>query len=286
MIILSSYNGCNKVYNEIDFKYNNGILYGGDIMRFNSLVDALLGEFDANNNATYEQLKVTPKMIQQIRNHQILPGKGFIERLSRLTDNSEILQLFKQKSEEFEVPKQLGSKPSVLKILIGVITVGIISGLFTGFGYQPLWLFVLVLIIGLLIVLPIFFNEYWIIGKFEIIGTFFDKNEIKKVLQLLNLKKKYVKSVKYSDVSKAELIYKPKKRMSPFDFTGDYFYMIFDMSTGEKQALNLEKMDSSRLESFVFFLSSKNMIVEDQSGVLEALGHHENLFEHFANVGE
>ncbi|TLQ05132.1 hypothetical protein FEZ51_02525 [Pediococcus stilesii] len=125
-------------------------------MRFNSLIDALLDEFDANNNAAYEQLKVTPKMFQQIKSHQILPGKDFIERLSRLTNNNELLQLFKQKSEEFEVPKQLGSKPSALKILIGVITVGIISGLFTGFGYQPLWLFMLVLIIGLLVVLPIF----------------------------------------------------------------------------------------------------------------------------------
>lgn len=56
MIILSAYNSCNKVYNEIDFKYNSGILCGGDIMRFNSLIDALLDEFDANNNAAYEQL--------------------------------------------------------------------------------------------------------------------------------------------------------------------------------------------------------------------------------------
>lgn len=56
----------------------------------------------------------------------------------------------------------IGGTPIKLShVLIGMIVVIFLSLFLTEFGYQPWWLFLIVLILGVFLTLPACFSPYW-----------------------------------------------------------------------------------------------------------------------------
>ena len=55
----------------------------------------------------------------------------------------------------------VGTPVKLSHVLIGIIVVIFLSLFLTGFGYQPWWLFLIVLILGVFVTLPTCFSSYW-----------------------------------------------------------------------------------------------------------------------------
>lgn len=178
----------------------------------------------------------------------------------------------------------VGNKVNLMRVISAMVFVIFISALFTGFGYQPIWLFLLIVIIGLLITLPVCFNSYWIIKTDGIEIVRFDKNEIIKLEQLLEIKRKEKLVIKYVDISSVKIEYKKKRRNSPFDVTNDYFRMIFTLKDNQNISLPIESSLDKHLVAFTELLSKNDIKVIDPQGIIKLVKHHENLFEHFNTV--
>ncbi|WP_283593942.1 hypothetical protein [Lactobacillus gallinarum] len=59
----------------------------------------------------------------------------------------------------------VGNKPHILSLVLGTIFVVFLALFVTGFGYQPWWVFAIILILGLSITFPACFNQYWSVDK-------------------------------------------------------------------------------------------------------------------------
>ncbi|WP_230318831.1 hypothetical protein [Lactobacillus crispatus] len=55
----------------------------------------------------------------------------------------------------------VGTPVKLSHVLIGIIVVIFLSLFLTGFSYQPWWLFLIVLILGVFVTLPTCFSSYW-----------------------------------------------------------------------------------------------------------------------------
>lgn len=146
-------------------------------------------------------------------------------------------------------------------VLIGIIVVIFLSLFLTGFGYQPWWLFLIVLILGVFVTLPTCFSSYWQIDSKNITSITYDSNDALKLLQLLGLRKNL--------------------RLSPVDFNPDYLDLILDLNKGTKVTLSLGSIDYQKLDSILTLLEDKDIAVHDKQGVQQLLKENKNLFNHF-----
>lgn len=185
------------------------------------------------------------------------------------------------KTEIFKDVLLVGNRISKVRIVCSIIAVIFISVFLTGFGYQPFWLFILVLFIGLFLTLPACFNDYWLIYNDRIVIHNFSKYSFIKLAQLLGLIKMDLVVLKFDDIKSAELEYVTKKRISPFDITGDYFWIHFDLKNETKVTLPVTKDLSSKIPDFVQLLNEHNIIFNDQQQIVKLILQHEDLFTHF-----
>ena len=74
----------------------------------------------------------------------------------------------------------VGNPVKLSHVLIGIIVVIFLSLFLTGFGYQPWWLFLIVLILGVFVTLPTCFSSYWQIDSKNITSITYDSNDARK----------------------------------------------------------------------------------------------------------
>ncbi|WP_297818398.1 hypothetical protein [uncultured Lactobacillus sp.] len=176
----------------------------------------------------------------------------------------------------------IGRQPRISHVIWGILAVVFVSLLFTGFGYQPWWIFLLVLVIGLLITLPVCFRDkYWLMNNSDISIYSYSQNGIVKLLQLLKLRKKSEKTIKYSQIQEAEVIYIKIPRISPFNFNPDTLAIFLTLNDGKRVKLNLDHITFNELQAIYQILNFNNINVFDRQKVLTTLGNNENLFDHF-----
>ena len=77
---------------------------------------------------------------------------------------------------------------------------------FTGFGYQPFWIFLIIFSIGIFVVLPTIFNDYWVIESDGISIKKYSNNDLRKLIDLLT-NKKTSKKINYDGLLSAEKKY-------------------------------------------------------------------------------
>lgn len=124
----------------------------------------------------------------------------------------------------------IGGTPIKLShVLIGMIVVIFLSLFLAEFGYQPWWLFLIVLILGVFLTLPTCFSSYWQIDSKNITSITYDSNDALKLLQLLGLRKKDKQIINLSEIKNASVVYLKNLRLSPIDFDLDYLDLILSL---------------------------------------------------------
>lgn len=175
----------------------------------------------------------------------------------------------------------VGNKVSLKKVIVAVIIIIFVSALLTGFGYQPFWLFLIVMLIGLIFTLPAFFSSYWMIQADKMTIVSFSNNNLLKWAQLLKLKDKQITEVHYSSIKSAQIEYRKKQRFGPFDINNDCLQINFKLKDGQSFSLPIEPDLTTNLGAFSNLLITAGVDVEDRQNVIKILKNGQNLFEHF-----
>lgn len=138
----------------------------------------------------------------------------------------------------------VGTPVKLSHVLIGIIVVIFLSLFLTGFGYQPWWLFLIVLILGVFVTLPTCFSSYWQIDSKNITSITYDSNDALKLLQLLGLRKKDKQIINLSEIKNASVVYLKNLRLS-------YLDLILDLKKGTKVTLSLGSIEYHKLDSIL-----------------------------------
>lgn len=223
------------------------------------------------------KLYISTQAVSKWEKGQSIPS---IENLLSLSDIYDIsVDELIQGSPFFRKPYLVGNKYSLKKGIL-FFCIWFFTCLFlTGFGYQPFWLFLLIFILGILLLFPTIFKDYWIIENNDIIISNFSKRTFKKIPQLLNHTNNNLK-IDYSDISLVKIVYISKTRISPFDFGSDSFYLV--IKTQEREYfLNLNISTKQFLPQFVSFLKRKGICVIDENNIIELLISDTSLYDYF-----
>ena len=193
-----------------------------------------------------------------------------------------------QGSPFFKKPYRVGCKLSLGQVILVIFYWWIINFMVyvALFNIIPRELFVICCIIvnimTLLLMFPEFFDDYWIIENDGIKIKNYSSKNFKKLCQIIgnNLT---CKQINYSDIASAEIIYRTKQRMSPFDISPDAFYLRLD-SNQKIYHLDLSYEPKIFLPQFISYLSRKGVQVMDEHNIVEMLISGKSLYNHFNNL--
>ena len=176
----------------------------------------------------------------------------------------------------------VGHKVNILHVILGLVLVILVSLFMTGFGYQPWWVLGLIILVGIFITLPTCFSGYWQINKNGITVLSYSSNDVMKLMQLLHIKKIYTKSYLFENITKAEITYRKKVRISPLDFNPDFFKLNL---TVNKKVIQLElgNIQAKNLVEIVAILNNHGVAVYDRQQIVGLLEENKSLFNHFHN---
>lgn len=176
----------------------------------------------------------------------------------------------------------VGHKVNILHVILGLVLVILVSLFMTGFGYQPWWVLGLIILVGIFITLPTCFSGYWQINKNGITVLSYSSNDVMKLMQLLHIKKIYTKSYLFENITKAEITYRKKVRISPIDFNPDFFKLNLTVNN-EAIQLELGNIQAKDLVEIVAILNNHGVAVYDRQQIVGLLKENKNLFNHFHN---
>ena len=176
----------------------------------------------------------------------------------------------------------VGHKVNILHVILGLILVILVSLFMTGFGYQPWWVLGFIILVGIFITLPTCFSGYWQINKNGITVVSYSSNDVMKLMQLLHIQKIYTKSYLFENITKAEITYRKKVRISPIDFNPDFFKLNLTVNNKVIQ-LELGNIQAKDLVEIVAILNNHGVAVYDRQQIVGLLEENKSLFNHFHN---
>ena len=176
----------------------------------------------------------------------------------------------------------VGHKVNILHVILGLVLVILVSLFMTGFGYQPWWVLGFIILVGIFITLPTCFSGYWQINKNGITVVSYSSNDVMKLLQLLHIKKIYTKLYLFENITKAEITYRKKVRISPIDFNPDFFKLNLTVNN-EAIQLELGNIQAKDLVEIVAIFNTHGVAVYDRQQIIGLLEENKSLFNHFHN---
>lgn len=180
------------------------------------LLQDILKTLRNTNGYTQEQIAnklfISTQAVSKWEKGSSVPSIDNLLALSDLYDIS--LDELVQGSPYFKKPYLVGNKYNEKKGLLFLTVWLLISLLFTGFGYQPFWIFLIIFSIGIFVVLPTIFNDYWVIESDGISIKKYSNNDLRKLIDLLT-NKKTSKKINYDGLLSAEIIYEKKYGYHP-----------------------------------------------------------------------
>jgi len=248
-------------------------------MAINSRFAKIFDDSGLSDSELAVKLRVNLSDINKLRQNKLYPSKDLLAKISKLA-GKEMASNF-QVDHDIKDGLRVGNKVSPGRMILSILFIIFVSALFTGFGRQPLWLFLLVLYIGLFFTLPGCFQSYWIIHSNSMEHFYFSKYDVIKLAQLLGLTQKFRVEIKYDEIESAQLIYQKRGRTSPFDIQPDDFRINFVLKNGRQKSLMIDHNLELDLKAFVSLLNQENINVYDEQEVLTTMAKGENIFEHF-----
>ncbi|MDB1689314.1 helix-turn-helix domain-containing protein [Enterococcus casseliflavus] len=245
------------------------------------LLQDMLKTLRNTNGYTQEQIAnklfISTQAVSKWENGSSVPTIDNLLALSDLYDVS--LDELVQGSPYFKKPYLVGNKFNEKKGMLFLIAWLLISLLFTGFGYQPFWIFLIIFSIGISVVLPTIFNDYWIIENGGISIKKYSTNDLRKLIEMLT-NHKISKRFNYDSILSAEIIYEKRVRLSPFDFGFDMFYLQISSKDGQ-YSLSFDTSVKNFLPQFMMFLKRRGIEVIDDHNVIELLISGKSLYDFF-----
>lgn len=229
-----------------------------------------------SNQEISNRLDISIAKVELIKSKQLYPNKALAQK---------IIQFSKQKvsltppvvADDF----QFGQPIKLKRVIFSIILIIFVSLLFTGFGYQPFWVFLLVLLIGLFVTLPSCFNDYWVINRNGLKINTFSSSGTTKLAQLLHIIPITQRTIPYQDIDHINIIYRTIPRTSPFDINPDIFQLVCTLKNNRELSIDLNVSFEENLLNLVTIFTYQGVDVYDQQKILLALTKKENLFQKF-----
>lgn len=223
------------------------------------------------------QLFVTTQAVSKWETGKAVPSIDNLLALSDLYNVS--LDELVQGSPFFKKPYLVGKRFSGRRALGLTLFWLFVSLLFTGFGYQPWWLFGLVFLLGLVFVLPVAVNDYWVITTHGLVLEQYSGHALIKFWQLMT-NAPTVTRIAYGQLTAVQLRYQRRLRPSPFDFNPDTFQLILQTASGER-VVALNTPVHAFLPQLVGYLQRRGVTVSDAQGIMPVVISGQSLYEHF-----
>lgn len=243
----------------------------------------LLKTFRIQNGFTQDQLAkkifVSHQTISKWENGINTPSIDNLLALSDLYDIS--LDQLIRGSFYFRKPFVVGKnyRPSYF-LFFALIWLGITLFL-TGFGYQPLGVFLFVLMLGLTCILPTLIKDFWIIDKHGLTITLYPKSTTKKFLAIgqnsLGRSTNQV-FIPYKEILSLELIYTKRVRVSPFDFNPDIFFINLITHSNKSIILPISNEFTKYIPQAMSYIEKKEITIIDSKNLIPAIVADKNLF--------
>lgn len=180
------------------------------------LLQDMLKTLRNTNGYTQEQIAnklfISTQAVSKWENGSSVPSIDNLLALSDLYDVS--LDELVKGSPYFKKPYLVGNKYNGKKGLLFLIVWLLISLLFTGFGYQPFWIFLIIFSIGIFVVFPTTFNDYCVMENNGIYIKKYSNNDLRKLIEMLT-NHKISKKINYDSILSAKIIYKKKYDYHP-----------------------------------------------------------------------
>lgn len=223
-----------------------------------------------------ERLFVTTQAVSKWETGKSVPAIDNLLALSDLYDIS--LDELVQGSPFFKKPYLVGKRFNWWR---GWILTGgwlFVSLLFTGFGYQPWWLWMAIFILGLVVVVPVAVNDYWMITDEGLVIYHYDDRELVKFAQLISGPAKQM--IPYDTLQMVRFSYRTRCRVSPFDFNPDVFQLILE-TTQESRVLDFNAQVRDYLPQLSAYLQRRSVKVVDDQKIIPLLVSNQSLYQHF-----
>lgn len=245
------------------------------------LLAALLKTRRCQHGLTQAQLAaklfVTTQAVSKWERGKAVPSIDNLMALSDLYNVS--LDELVRGSAFFSKPYIVGRRLSFGRLLgLGLFWL-VVCLIFTGFGYQPWWLFGLLYAGGLIVVVPVGINDFWVIQPAAIELHTYAASTLTKFRQIV-FNRPQCQLIHYADLQRVTISYRRRQRLSPFDFNPDYFQLI--LTTNEQTyPLECAMKASDYLPQFVSYLQRQGVKVDDPQQIVGLLVKGESLYQHF-----
>lgn len=224
-----------------------------------------------------EQLHISSQAISRWETGETLPSIDNLVALSDLYDLS--LDQLILAGPYFRRPI-INGRPIAWPKFISFAVIWLLVSLFlTGFGYQPWWLFMVVLVVGLIFVLPVVFQDYWQIDRTGLRITHYQGRSWQRLAALWRRTPQQL--LAYTDMAQVKISYQPRQQRSPWDFWPDPVIMQVTLKDGQQFSLNLSGTLPDYLPRLVMFLSRQHVQVIDEQQLVDKLLLGQDLYEEF-----
>lgn len=249
-------------------------------MTINSEFGQILVDSGLNEHILASKLDVSTVEVNMIKNQTLYPNFQLAQSILELRDQTAQIPAYEMASK-FQRGQHVGNKVNFTRTAFAIVFIIFISAMMTGFGYQPMGIFLLILFAGLFLTLPACFESYWIIHTDGLTKVTFSNYDFIKFLQLLGIIKKQTQIIDYSKIKCAAITYHNRNRISPFDVQPDYFKLNLTLDDQSTVELGIDQRLVPELSSFVELLNHQGINVYDRQKVLVTIDKGENLFEHY-----
>lgn len=229
-----------------------------------------------SNQELSNRLGISTAKVELIKRKQLYPNKALAQKIIRFSKQKTSLTPPITTNDI-----QFGQPIKLTRVIFSIILIVFISLLFTGFGYQPFWIFLLVLLIGLFVTLPSCFNDYWLINKNSLKINEFSSSGATKLAQLLHIIPITQRTISYQDINHINIIYRTRPRTSPFDINPDIFQLVCTLKNNQELSIDLNVSFEENLLNLITIFTYQGVDVYDQQKILLALTKKENLFQKF-----
>lgn len=248
-------------------------------------LNQLLKNFRIKNHMTQEQLAdkihVSHQTISKWEQGINTPSIDNLLILSDLYNVSldELIRGGNYLKKPFIVGKVVSKPRIILFFLIWLFT----CSLFTGFGSSSIWLFLFIFTIGLIFLMPVGFEDYWVIEKKGLSIQLFPRSSVKKIKRIFSLlfnPNQKTSFLSFDEIESFELIYEKRNRYSPFDLNPDDFFIKIKTKNEEIYQLPISPQFQAYLPQACLYLEKKEILILDPHNLIEAIIKGERLYEY------
>jgi len=221
------------------------------------------------------ELGISRQSVSKWERGENFPDINNLLRLSELYNVS--LDELVRGSQFLRRPFVVGRKVHWRRLIVDFVLWTVTCLLLTGFGYQPWWLFGGIFLCGIILVIPVDFDDYWIVEKTQIRFVQYDRRSLHKFLQVLGLAHKTISKIPYTMIDNSELLYNKRQRM-PFDWYPDNFGLRLYLKDQRQIYLPLKQNFTQYLPQFILSLKKKGIVTGDAQQLQTAIMNKENLY--------